>query len=153
MHLGLYLCLTLADRGEKPHSKPLYLHFLWTFFSIQTCVTTGLIYTCKRIFQTSVRKLRNQCKHQQFCVNFQFCLHRRSEKSAIKGSKSAHWIGLYLSFHLSWIFGPFVHGRLQNLKTSENMLGHDIALSISSAVTNSCFRMFREPSSWFCQLI
>jgi len=36
-----------------------------------------------------------------------------------------HWIGLCLSFHLGWVFGPFVHGRLQNLKTSEDTLGHD----------------------------
>ena len=33
--------------------------------------------------------------------------------------KYAHWIGLYLSFHLDWVLGPFVHGRLQNLQTSE----------------------------------
>jgi len=39
---------------------------------------------------------------------------RRSEKYVAKGSKYAHWIGLYLSFHLNWVLGPFVHGRLQN---------------------------------------
>jgi len=27
---------------------------------------------------------------------------------------------------LSWVLGPFVHGRLQNLKTSEDTFGHDI---------------------------
>jgi len=43
---------------------------------------------------------------------------RRSEKYVIEGSKYAHWIGLYLSFHLNWVLGPFVHGRLQNLQTS-----------------------------------
>ena len=42
-------------------------------------------------------------------------MHRRSEKC----SKYAHWVGLYLSFHLNWVLGPFVHGRLQNLQTSE----------------------------------
>jgi len=47
-------------------------------------------------------------------------------KCVTKGSKYAHWIGLYLSFHLSWVLGPFVHGRLQNLKTSEDTFGHDI---------------------------
>jgi len=53
-------------------------------------------------------------------------VHRRSEKYIVEGSKYAHWIGLYLSFHLSWVLGPFVHGRLQNLKTSEDTFGHDI---------------------------
>jgi len=43
-----------------------------------------------------------------------------------KGSKYAHWIGLYLGFHLSWVLGPFVHGRLQNLKTSEATFGHEL---------------------------
>jgi len=43
---------------------------------------------------------------------------------ASTGSKYAHWIGLYLSFHLSWVLGPFVHGRL--LKTSKDTFGHDI---------------------------
>jgi len=43
----------------------------------------------------------------------------RSEKYVAEGSKYAHWIGLYLSFHLNRVLGPFVHGRLQNLQTSE----------------------------------
>jgi len=43
-----------------------------------------------------------------------------SKKCIVGGSKYVHWIGLYLSFHLSWILGPFVHGRLQNLQTSED---------------------------------
>jgi len=30
---------------------------------------------------------------------------------------------LYLNFHFSWVLGPFVHGRLQNLKTSEDIFG------------------------------
>ena len=46
-------------------------------------------------------------------------MRQRSEKYIIKGSNYAHWIGLYLSFHVSWVLGPFVHGRLQNLQTSE----------------------------------
>ena len=54
---------TLADRGEKLHSKTLFLYF-GEHFSIQTCVTTGLVCTCKRAFQTSACKPRNQCKHQ-----------------------------------------------------------------------------------------
>jgi len=44
---------------------------------------------------------------------------RRSENYVVKGSKYAHWIGLYLSFHLNWVLGPFVHGKLQSLQTSE----------------------------------
>jgi len=51
---------------------------------------------------------------------------RQSEKCVAEGSKYAYWIGLYLSFHLSWVLGSFVHGRLQNLKTSEDTFGHDI---------------------------
>ena len=51
---------------------------------------------------------------------------RRSEKCIAKGSRYTHWIGLYLSFHLTWVLGPFVHDRLQNLKTSEDTFGHNI---------------------------
>ena len=50
----------------------------------------------------------------------------KSEKCVAEGSQYAQWIGLYLIFHLSWVLGLFVHGRLQNLKTSEDTLGHDI---------------------------
>jgi len=76
-----------------------------------------------RIFQTAC-KPRNQCNHRQLCVNSlargQFCWW--SEKCVAEGSKYAYWIGLYLSFHLSWVLGPFVHGKLQNLKTSVTFL-------------------------------
>jgi len=51
---------------------------------------------------------------------------RRSEKLVVEGSKYAHWIRLYLSFHLNWVLGPFVHGRLQNLQTSEVTFAHVI---------------------------
>jgi len=47
-----------------------------------------------------------------------------SEKCVAEGSKYAHCIGLYLSFHFSWVMGPFVLRRLQNLKTSEDTFGH-----------------------------
>ena len=46
-------------------------------------------------------------------------MHRWSEKCIAEGSEYAHWIELYLSFHLNWVLGPFVHGRLQNLQTNE----------------------------------
>jgi len=44
---------------------------------------------------------------------------RQSEKYVVEGSKYAHWIGQYLSFHLNWVLGPFVRGRRKNLETSE----------------------------------
>ena len=53
-------------------------------------------------------------------------LHRRSAKCVAEAYKYAHYIGLYLGFPLSWVLGPFVRGRLQNLKTSEDTFGHDI---------------------------
>ena len=53
-------------------------------------------------------------------------MRRRFEKYAIEGSKYAHWIGLYLSFHLNWVLDPFVHGRLQSLQTSEGAFAHVI---------------------------
>jgi len=53
-------------------------------------------------------------------------VHRRSERNIIEGSKYAHWIGLYLSFLLNWVLGPFVHVRLQNLQTSEVTFAHVI---------------------------
>ena len=53
-------------------------------------------------------------------------MRRRSEKCITEGSNYAHWIGLYLSFHLNWVLGPIVHGRLQNLQTSEDTFVHDI---------------------------
>ena len=53
-------------------------------------------------------------------------MRRRSEKCVIEGSKYADWIGLYLRFHLNWVLGPFVHGRIQNLQTSEVTFAHVI---------------------------
>jgi len=53
---------------------------------------------------------------------------RRSEKYVTKDSRYGHWIGLYLSFHLNWVLGPFVHGRLPNLQTSEVTFAHVITL-------------------------
>ena len=110
------MALKLVDRIEKLHSETLFLYFCCT------CVTTSPVYTCKRIWQTSVRKSRNQCKHQQLCVNYR----ARGQFWCVEGSKYAHWIGLYLSFHLNWVLGPFVHGRLQNLQTSEVTFAHVI---------------------------
>ena len=67
-------------------------------------------------------------------------MRRRSEKYVIKGSKYAHWIGLYLSLHLNWVLGPFVHGRLQNLQTSEVTFAYVITpLRSWSALKKSIF--------------
>ena len=49
-----------------------------------------------------------------------------SKKYVAEGSKYAHQIGLYLSFHLNWVLGPFIHGRLQNLQTVEVTFAHVI---------------------------
>jgi len=49
------------------------------------------------------------------------------ESASPRALKYVRWIGLYLSFHSNWILSPFVHGRLQNLKTSEDAFGHVIA--------------------------
>jgi len=62
----------------------------------------------------------------QFPISRLIVVRRRSEKYVLKDSKYAHWIGLYLSFHLNWVLGPFVHGRLQNLRTSEVTFAHVI---------------------------
>jgi len=51
---------------------------------------------------------------------------RQSEKCVAEGSKYAHWMELYLRFHLNWVLGQFVHGRLQNLQTSELTSAHVI---------------------------
>jgi len=51
---------------------------------------------------------------------------RRSEKYLVEGSKYTYCIGLYLNFHLNWVLGPFVHGRLQNLQASEVTFAHVI---------------------------
>ena len=66
-------------------------------------------------------------------------MRRRSEKYVIEGSKYAHWIGLYLGFHLNWVLGPFVQGRLQNLQTNEVTFAHVITPLSSSFY----------PFSWF----
>ena len=50
----------------------------------------------------------------------------RSEKCIAEGYKYAHWIGLYLGFHLNWVLGLFVHGGLQNLQTNEVTFVHVI---------------------------
>jgi len=53
-------------------------------------------------------------------------LRRRSQKCVNESSMYAHWVGLYPSFPLNWVLGPFGHGGLQNVKTSEDPFGHDI---------------------------
>jgi len=48
----------------------------------------------------------------------------RSHKGTQDDYRYARWIGLYLSFHSSWVLGPFVHGRVQHLQTNEDTFGH-----------------------------
>ena len=76
-------------------------------------------------------------------------MRRRSEKYVIEGYRYAHWIGLYLSFHLKWVLGPFIHERLQNLKTNEDTFAHVITplssllektAKISTGIPESPFR-------------
>jgi len=75
-------------------------------FCVHTCVTT-----------------KNFSKHQrdsrEINANANSCV-------ISEGSKYAQWIGLYLCFRLTWILGPFVYGRLQNLNTSKDAFGRDI---------------------------
>ena len=66
-------------------------------------------------------------------------MRRRSEKYVAEGSKYAHWIGLYLSFLLNWVLGPFVHGRLQYLQTSEVTFAHVITPFIAYLIKENGF--------------
>ena len=68
-------------------------------------------------------------------------MHRRSEKYIAEGSKYEHWIGLCLSFHLNLVLGPFVHGRLQNLQTSEVTFAHVIT-PLTAFITRFSFKTF-----------
>jgi len=52
--------------------------------------------------------------------------------------KYAHWIGLYLSFHLNWVFGPFVHGRLQNLQKTIEVTFALVITSFTSEAAEFC---------------
>ena len=110
------MALTFADRSKKTALwNPISISWLH-IFAIQTRVTTSLVCTCKRFFQTSAHKLRNQCKHQQLCDN---CL---LEANSVAST--------------TWVLGPFVHGRLQNLKTSEYTFDHGLT------------PLTREPTPW-----
>jgi len=100
--------------------KPYFYIFL---LHISSTRTRSLVSTCESILQTSGRKLRNQCKPRPLCVN---SLSQNQFYCVGEGSKYAHWIGLYLSLHLSWVLGPFVHGRFQSLKTGEDTFGHGL---------------------------
>ena len=63
---------------------------------------------------------------------------RRWSEKHVEGSKYAHWIGLYLSFHLNWKLGPFVHGRLQTLQASEVTFAHVITPLRTSSDLRNC---------------
>jgi len=63
---GLYRCAIMApmvtNRWKTALWNPISIFWLHSF-SIQICVTTSLLCTCKRFSQRSVYKPRNQCKH------------------------------------------------------------------------------------------
>ena len=88
-------------------------------------------------------------------------MRRPSENYVIEGSKYAHWIGLYLGFHLNWVSGPFVHGRLQNLQTSEVTFAHIITplMSLHSYGCNARAELFPDTNCyhvlclWFFALV
>ena len=49
-----------------------------------------------------------------------------SSKVCAPGPKYAHWIGLYLSFHLSWFFRPYIRAMLQDhFRASKHDITHD----------------------------
>ena len=66
-----------------------------------------------------------------------------SEKCVVEGSKYGHWIGLYLSFILSW-YWAHLYGRLQNLQTSEDRSGRsDLTLILThQPIIMPVFRLF-----------
>ena len=71
-------------------------------------------------------------------------MRQQSEKYVGEGSEYAHWIGLDLSFYLNWVLGPVVHGRLQNLQTSEDTFAHVITplnrfATCLSIVNKNCY--------------
>jgi len=67
--------------------KPYFYIFVEHFLYMD--VTTSLQCTCTRIFQTSVRKPRNQRKHQQVYVNFL----SRGQLCCVDGLKSEDAFG------------------------------------------------------------
>ena len=74
-------------------------------------------------------------------------MRRLSEKYTAECSKYAHWIGLYLSFYLNWILGPFVRGRLQNLQTTEVTFDHVIA-PLTVALSEEKYRILIFTKVW-----
>ena len=112
----------LVLRGEKLALKPYFYAFVARYLYPD-------LWNYKSSIHMQTHLSRNQCKHQQLCVNFllrPILLRRRSEKYIVESSKDAHWIGLYLSFHLNWVLGPFVHATLQIPQTSEVTFAHVI---------------------------
>ena len=53
------------------YEKLYFYIFVAHFFYSDLCNYKSVIHL-QEIFQTSMRKLRNKCKHQQLCFNFQF---------------------------------------------------------------------------------
>ena len=106
--------------------KPYFYMFVERFLYIDLCNHRSSVHLPEDFPNISAQAMQTQTALCYFPISRPILLRRRSEKCIIQGSKYAHWIRLYLSFHLNWVLGPFVHGRLQNLKTSEDTFGHDI---------------------------
>ena len=126
------------EQSESLQPVLVFLYFFAYFLYSELCNYKSSI-TCKRFFQTSACKPKNQCEHQQLWINFlswgPILLRRWSEKYVTEGSKYTHWLGLYLSFRLSWVLGSLVYSRLQNLKTSEATFGHSLTTLIKQNKT------------------
>ena len=100
-----------ADSGEKLLGDPISI-LLLIIFSIQTSVTISLVCTCKRIFPTSgvVRNPDNPVPPKPSTHTSETQYPETCKSRCYNPFKYAHRLGLYLSFHLSCLIGPFVHG-------------------------------------------
>jgi len=117
------MALTLADRRKIALRKPISicLHI----FSIQTCVTTSVVCTCKKFLQTSARKPKSQ-----FPISRLILSRQRSRKCVGKGLK------VYaMDRAISKL--PFELGRLQNLQLSEDTFGH-VLIPLNKTVNIEC---------------
>jgi len=46
----------------------------------------------------------------------------------------------FISFHLGWVLGPFIHGWLQNIKTSRDTFGHGLT-PLSGVYTSGSYQV------------
>ena len=114
---------------------------------LHSCVTTnklnfGAFFTSEKkisqILESVARKWNTLDRNSLATVATWF--KQRESVTLVKLNLTVHWIGLSLSFHLSCVLSPFVHGRLQNLKTTEANFGHDITPLNGFSDCCSCLR-------------